>query len=411
MEKYKKLFLIIGFVLIVLILGYIIFALFFRPSLNRPEQVGPVATTAPSAGLPTAEKGGGQIVSPGDSSGFATGGGESEGKKLDAVASGGLTLTSELTKTAGLGAIISGNGADIQYYDKTDGKFYRVDKNGQTVTLAEKIFHQVEKITWSQDKNKAILEYPDGANVIYNFSTNKQVTLPAHWKDFSFSPDSQQIVLKSIGQDPNNRWLAVASDDGSKVQGVEQIGKNENSVYPAWSPSGQVVALYTEGIDFNRQEVFFVGLNDENFKSTVVEGRGFQPKWSPVGDHLLYSVYSSDTDLKPNLWLVDAQGDSIGNNRKNLSLETWADKCAFSNNSTVYCAVPRELEAGAGLLPELAKNTTDQLYQIDSTTGLKKLIAIPDGDYTITSIIVSADGRYLYFTDEAKGQLHKIRLQ
>jgi len=181
------------------------------------------------------------------------------------------------------------------------------------------------------------LNYPDGSKIIYNFTTKKQVTLPKHWQNFSFSPGSDQIVAKSMGLDVENRYLITANSDGSQAKALEAIGANDKTVYPAWSPGGQIVAMYTQGVDFDRQEVFFVGQNDENFKSTVVEGRGFQSQWSTAGDHLLYSVYSTTNDLKPLLWLVDAKSDTIGQNRTNLDLQTWANKCTFASDTEVYC--------------------------------------------------------------------------
>jgi len=214
-----------------------------------------------------------------------------------------------------------------------------------------------------------------------------------------------------MGEDPNNRWLAIVSEDGSKAMGVEELGDKDSTVYPMWSPNNQMVAMFTEGKDFDRQEVYFVGLNKENFKSTIVEGRGFVPKWAPTGDRLLYSVYSTQNELKPSLWIVDAEGDNIGNNRKRLNIETWADKCSFADPKTLYCAVPQKLEEGSGLFPELAKNTIDDLYRIDTQTGSKKKIAIPENNLTISNLIPSKDGRYLYFNDQASGRLHKINLK
>jgi len=55
---------------------------------------------------------------------------------------------------------LSANGSDIQYYDKTAEKFYRVDKNGATTQLSDKIFYDVQNVVWSPDKNRAIIEYP-----------------------------------------------------------------------------------------------------------------------------------------------------------------------------------------------------------------------------------------------------------
>jgi len=408
--KYKKILIAVGFLLITLFLGYTIYLLFFKPSL-APRPAGEEAATSTIGGFPGADDGTGRIISPDKGEGPLAGGVKLPEAKASPVALGGLTETTQLNDTASLGATLSANGKDIQYYDESDGKFYRIDKYGDASVLSDKIFHNVENISWSPDKNKAILEYPDGANIMYNFSTKKQVTLPKHWKDFDFSPAGDNIIMKSMGLDPDNRWLAISSDDGSKIRPIEPLGTKDRTVYPAWSNNNQIIAMYTEGVDFNRQEVFFVGLNNENFKSTIVEGRGFQPKWSPRGDRLLYSVYSSNDNLKPNLWVVNAEGDNIGSGRKKLNIETWADKCAYSNDTEIYCAVPKDLPEGAGLFPELAEQTSDRLYKIDTRTGLKKLVAIPDDAYNMSNIIISEDGKYLYFTDNTTKRLYKINLK
>ena len=409
LSKYKKIFLVGGFIAVVLVLGYLLYSLFFKPAVPPPVVTEPTATPTPSR-LPIAKPGEGEIVPPEEKIGLPT---EPEvlEKEADVVAHGDLTQITELNKTTSIGTTLSKDGSDLQYYNQKDGKFYRITKDGQITPLSDKTFHQVQSIVWSPNKDKAILEYPDGANIIYDFTTNKQVTLPKHWKDFDFSSNGQQIVMKSMGLDPDNRWLAIVSDDGSKARRIEALGDKDATVYPSWSPNNQSIAMYTKGIGFDRQEIFFVGLHNENFKSAIIEGRGFEPKWSPKGDRLLYSVYSSQTDLKPSLWIVNAQGESIGTGRKSLKIETWANKCTFADNINLYCAVPENLEEGAGLFPEMAKNTSDRLYKIDIRTGLKKLVAIPDDWYNMSDLIISDNGYYLYFTDETTGRLHKIRLK
>jgi hypothetical protein len=111
------------------------------------------------------------------------------------------------------------------------------------------------------------------------------------------------------------------------------------------------------------------------------------------------------------LWLVAAEGENIGNGRKSLGIETWADKCVFANNVELYCGVPNNLPEGSGWLPDLAATTNDTLYKINTITGVKKVIAVPDGEYNITEPIVSDDQRYLYFTNKETGFLHKINLK
>lgn len=406
-ERYKKIFLILGFVIVVLIMAFILYSTFFK-AVVTPEP-SEVATTTPGTGLPIPGEGGAQIIpeiTPGEVLP-----GETVEPKISEVAKGGLTQVKELTNITTQNPTLSSNGSDLQYYNNQTGQFYKINKDGDATLLTDKVFYNVEEVTWSPTKSKAILEYPDGSNIVYNFDTGRQVSLPKHWKDFDFSPEGDQIVMKSIGTSEDNRWLAISNEDGSKITPIEPLGDKDDTVYPSWSPNKQSIAMFTEGTSFDQQEVYFVGLNDENFKSTTIEGRGFQSIWSTKGDKLLYSVYSSENDFKPSLWIVGAEGENIGTNRKSINLETWAEKCTFSDNTTVYCAVPDSLQKGSGLFTELAADSKDNLVKINLTTGQKSLVAIPDGVYNMSNLIMSDNGYYLYFTDKTTGTLNQIRLK
>lgn len=409
-SRFKKVFLILGFLALVIGIGYLLWNFFFKPAA-----VTPIATTTPGTigGLPTpgiSTSTGGIIGAGGILPGGITIPAEvpTEGG-VSAIATGGVTRTRAITTSPTLGSTLTGDGK-VQYYNQNDGKFYRLDDKGNLITLSDRVFFGVDDVVWAPDKNQAIIEYPDGNKILYNFQNGSQVTLPAHWQDFSFSPDSNQIISKSLGLDVENRWLVVSNNDGSEAVALENIGANDKTVQVGWSPNRQIVATYTQGLDFNRQEVFFVGLNGENFKSTIVEGRGFQSQWSTTGDKLLYSVYSTATDLNPQLWIVGGSGDNIGQGRQSINLNTWAEKCTFASNNEVYCAVPQTLEKGSGLFPELADKSHDNLYKINLTTGTQELIAIPDGVYNISDVMVPADKSDLYFTDKTTGQIYQIDL-
>lgn len=403
--SFKKIAIIVGFLLVAAVIGYFIFALFFKATVAPITQT----TTTPGAnnGLPQADTG---TQTPTE---------QTEGQ-LPGVS--GTTTTPNTQTPAGaaedaaadLGVsafkpAVNANG-DIQYYNQSDSRFYRLDASGKPVAMSDKQFFGADNVIWAPQNDKAIIEFPDGSKVRYNFSTQEQVTLPKHWEDFAFSPNGDQIVAKSIGVDPENRWLVIANDDGSSAKKIEDLGENAGDVISSWSPNNQSIAMYAKGVDYDRKEVYFIGQNGENFKSIITEGRGFQPKWSPAGHELLYSVYSSSNDFKPSLWLVNAEGDTIGANRRPLELNTWADKCTFGGSS-LYCAVPQSLDRGAGLFPSLANNTPDKLYRINPSTGAKEIINLGTNSYNMKNLSVSADGTYLFFTDTLTNRLRKIKLK
>lgn len=415
--NWKRIALLIAFIAAVLVFGYLLYYLFLKPAIptaplavNVNAGPGVLPQAGVNVNIPTAANVNGAL--PGQP---PPPGPPAELPPVSAgaapIANGGLTKTTALTATRATQPTLAPDGTNVIYYNQATGKFYKISPDGRTAPVSEEVFYQVQDVSWSPDKNKAVLEYPDGANIVYDFNQNKQITLPGHWKDFSFSPDSNQIVFKSMGDGSESRWLAAVNADGTKAVKIEPLGDKDATVYPSWSPNGQIVAMYREAKDFDRQNLYFVGLNNENFKSTIIEGQNFQGQWSTKGDRLLYNVSNSASGFKPTLWIVEAQGENIGQNRKDLKLETWSNKCSFANNDAVYCAVPKTLAEGAGIFSAEMDNSPCDLYKIDLKSGFKSKIAIPEGSHNISRVIVSQNEDYLYFTSQTDGRLYKINLR
>lgn len=403
MPLWKRAALILGFAGFAIGGGYLIYFVFFRTPARPP--------TTPPPGIP---------VTPG-AGGLPSAGGAGElppttlpGAPAPAqVASGGLTASRTITTTPIVSAALAGDGTSLAYYSTQDGKFYRLGADGTPQLISDRTFFNVQNVTWSGDTNKAILEYPDGSKLAIDFRTGGQASLPKHWQNFDFSPDGAQIIAKSMGLDPNNRWLMVANPDGTNAQAVAPLGENGDKVAVGWSPNNQIVATSRTGtaIGLDRERVLLIGLHDENFKALTVEGIGFQSAWSPRGDRLLYSVSNAAAGYRPTLWSVEAEGESIGRNRRSIALRTWAEKCTFATAEVAYCAVPNSLPEGAGLQPAIASGTPDSIYRVNIVTGNTDLVAIPSDRSAISRLIVSGDGAVLYYTNAQTGQLSQIRLE
>lgn len=404
-ERTKKLLLVGGFVLSVFAIAFLLYWLFWRGAIAPEATVEP--TEEAVGELPTSGEGVPGVVSEEPD-------GETGLQEADEVARGGVTQTVQLTTGAVYNAVLSGDGTSINYYNASDGRFYTINEDGEVVALSDKQFPEAETVEWNKDSEKALIEFPDGSNIIYDFSAEKQVTLPDHWEDFDFSPTSDEIIGKSVSLDVNNRFLVIASDDGSHVEAIQELGENESKVDVNWSPNDQVVAFAntakssSSGID--RNVIYPVGKSQENFKGLVVEGLGFDSLWSPNGRQLLYSVTGSYSNDKPLIWVVDATSSSMGDNRMSLGLNTWVDKCTWSTGSTVFCAVPIDLPVNAGLQRALYVDEPDALYKIDLTSGRASLIAIPEEETSMNDLWVSDDESMLYFTNTS-GQLELLRLK
>lgn len=397
---WKKIMLGLGFILLIGLIGFGIWYVFFRPIVAPPS--APLVTPEATGGLPSAGTSGSRPVA----------GGLSVGDPLTSTSSRTTTRASStvtrVTDDRVSHMTLTAEGEPL-YYDPAQSRFYRVRADGSVEALSNKQFYNVSNVTWSPDQERAVLEYPDGSNIVYDFTTNRQVTLPAHWRDFSFAPNGENLAFKSIGLDPENRFLAVSRFDGSQSTVIENLGTKDDSFISAWSPNNQIVGMFTEGRDAGRSEVFFIGLNNENYKSLITNGYGFEGTWSPTGEQLVYSVYNPTNGYRPELWISDAAPASVGANRQPLNLQTWADKCAFRGTDSLVCAVPQTLPYGAGLSRTEGDTGGDTIYEINLTTGARRAATMPANTYAIDSLTPSPDGT-VYFHDRVTGRIYNVRL-
>ncbi|OIO20520.1 MAG: hypothetical protein AUJ23_00165 [Candidatus Magasanikbacteria bacterium CG1_02_32_51] len=420
MDK-KRIIYITIFIIVCILLGYAIYFVFFKKASTKNIPSQNTTTSTNNSAFPNANNGqntSGNVNNTNNVNNTLTTNNKNISNTANTNPNSRFDTTQEKPlvnkitdiQTLSVAPATSGNG--LRFYNTQDGKFYQISASGVVTPLSDQVFFNVSSVTWSPKNNESIIEYPDGANTYYNFSTKQQITLPTHWQDFSFSIDGSQIAAKSLGLDPSNRWLITSDPQGKNINLIEPMGDNFNKVIVDWSPNRQVVALSATGdpLGSEQQQILPIGLNQENYKGLVVEGRGLEIAWSKDGSKLLHSAYNGASDYKPALWVVDATPDTMGNNRKQLGLNTWASKCTMADNRFVYCGVPTTMETGVGFTPELSDFISDDIYKIDIQTGIKTII--PTDDYhTIESMYVSADGTTLYFTDTNSSGIFDIPIK
>ena len=418
----RRLLLIIAFGLGIIVLGLLLYFSFFRSTTpptngNANENTNAVLPNLNgNVNRPTGNTNG---VLPNVNSRNTNGAGAANTNAGPAtVANGGETAVQTLVSQNAYQTVVDSQG-NLRYYDKATGQFYKLDENGNLVPLSGVKFPDAETVTWSPSKNQVIVSFPDDSKIFYDFETKKQATLPKEGEDFSFAPSGGQIAFKFNAANPADRFLVISNSDGTSIKPVESLGENGSKVQVSWSPNDQVVATYTPGLNASSQEVYFVGKNGENFKSTITEGRGFEGQWSPSGQYMVYSTYSADSNFNPVLHIVNGQGESIGENNRSLDLQTWSDKCAFTKSgSSLYCAVPAtgQLKAGSGIYRDQASNIPDTFYRVDLQSGSVQQIAVPVGtdgsrQYSAVNLGLSPDGKKLYFTDASSGRVLSLNVQ
>ncbi|MFH1611431.1 MAG: hypothetical protein ABIA83_02395 [Patescibacteria group bacterium] len=326
------------------------------------------------------------------------------------VATGGPTYTQQLTATPITSPTLI-DGAGIAFYSSQDGHFYKIDSSGELIALSLTNFPNAESVVFADTANVAAIEFPDGTNIIYDFAKEKQTTLPSHWEDFDFSSDGQEVASKSMTSDPSQNALVVSSSDGSRTEVLTPLGTNANKVTVNYSNDNNIVGFAETGatsLGFGRYEIYLIGSNGEESGNLIVEGGNFSAIWSPTNSYILYSVAQSSNNDRPSLWIASGTGN-VGAGRTNLGIETWVEKCTFKSDSVIICAVPNQVTNDSGLDHRLIQSS-DSVYEINITTGTKKLLGYPVLDMQMFNLSVSDDDSILYFTD-AYGRLNYMSLK
>ena len=181
--NFKKILLVIGFIILIILLGLALYFVFFKP----PVMEAPITEYAPGE-VPGIGEGEAIIVEKIKEEELPWQ--EYFGDKISNIANGGLTAVHKITDVAVKGF----NGS--QYYDTEQQQFYRINDQGLPELLTDKKFYGVEEVSWTKKGDKAILEYPDGSNILYNFNTGEQITLPPELESFDFdtSGDRKSVV-------------------------------------------------------------------------------------------------------------------------------------------------------------------------------------------------------------------------
>ena len=409
-DRLRRILFAILFVLFTVAVGVAIWFVFFRTPPPSPVTTTPgggatpggtlpgaglstpsgAIPSAPATGLPIAPTVPGALIAPG------------------APEAETLLLRDAVTQYASSGSDRQG----ARYYNPDDSRFYRISTDGVTATLSDQTFPDVAAVTWGTASDQAILEFPDGRKIHYDFRTQAQTTLPSHWEDFSFAPGDSSIVAKSVGVSPDSRFLVTSDPQARSPRAVEALGQNASKTFPTWTPGGQIIAYATvgEAQGLDRQDVILVGQNHENIRALQVEGRGFLPLWSPDGNTVLYSVWSSTSDYRPELWVSGGNPENVNQNRTKLGLQTWADKCVWGDASILYCAVPERLPRGSGLDSTLFTEIPDAFYRVDLRTGAKTFLGRPPNDVSAKNLVVTQDRQHLLFTDVQTGKLYDFRI-
>ncbi len=351
----KKTFYIILITLAgLLIIGGLIWYLFFKPS-----QPAPVS-------------GGADFTTPGK---IAAG-------KLRAISDGPVI------------SAIYNPAQDMVFFYDFSGQLWQ-SVNGEASTLIDQpLISNSAEVTWSKNLKNIVKSSANQSDINYTFSDfTKRMTasLKSNIKSLAFSPDSAKIVYQ-LADNQNINSLFTSTSDGKNQRALITSLKLRDTVL-AW-PKTNKISFTSKPSGLARGNLWNLDVRNLIFTKTLNGFFGLETLWSPDGNNLIYS-FTDQNGRNPKLAVLDSKGSSkdLGN------ISTLVDKCVWLSDSiNIICAVPASWLESLVLPDDYYKRTsltTDDVWKINAKTEEKKLIASGLGD--VTNILIGENENALFF--------------
>lgn len=290
----------------------------------------------------------------------------------------------------------------VLFYKKSGGDLFASDFAGK---IQEKqtnltIIGLMEAI-WQRGGGRAVVRYADGDTVksFLQIGTSTIAMLPQDISTAAWSPDGSSLAYAA----PREGRLEITMTDAA--------GRNPRAVYRtpltdaslAWITAD--ILVFAEAPSAAADGHFFVwSRRDNSFVKMLGPQRGLMGLWSPDGATALVSGGKESA-----LSLYDrAKKESAP-----LSLSTLAEKCAWADTATLFCAVPKDIPSGITLPDAYLRgefNPSDRIVTIDTKTRAVSPV-FDEGDFDMASILAAKDKKRLFFVNRRDGTLWSLRLQ
>jgi len=299
----------------------------------------------------------------------------------------------------------SPDGKHIAYMSDENGNFdiyvMNVD-TGQARNLTEAHTGDDTSPEWSPDGNWIVYYSDRGGGGIYhvsnmggapilviNIATNPSTKFG---KSMSWSPDGSNLVYNFPGSK-----LSIISVKGGKPEEIQPPPKTRYRAgikEPAWSPSGRRIA-FKESHDFNNlKATIWTSTLDGSNPIKITDGSSFSdnPVWSRDGQRLFFisNMGGGSNDI---WWVPIEAGGKPSGSATCLMPGVNVISIALSPDGTrlVYSQAVRRSNIWS--IP-LVDNFTFTLEEAEQVT---------DENYSINSLDVSPDGKWIAFDSDRKG--------
>ncbi|KKQ58759.1 MAG: hypothetical protein US79_C0003G0060 [Parcubacteria group bacterium GW2011_GWC1_38_17] len=318
----------------------------------------------------------------------------------------------KLSDVAVISPIISDN--KVLYYSKLNGNVLKTDFEGKSIQpLTNIAIPNLITTVWSFDKSQTINIYQENdvvKKVLFDFASQKATQLDSKIKSISFAPNQNKIAYQFIDDSLGKNTITIADSNGLnwkdifniRMENIRLYWTKDNLLTLTSAPSG-IVKGSALTIDTTPKII--------SLKKLISDIYGLTIKYSPDGKNLIYSQ-TDQYGHNPTLHLIKEGGVA-----EKTNLNTLSDKCAFSKNNNIYCAIPKIINGSLILPDDFYKNIanfSDIFFKIDMANNKSSIIFDPADfkyDFNASDLNISPNEDYIIFVNKKDGLLYSIKIK
>lgn len=321
-----------------------------------------------------------------------------------------IPILRQISSSPSSGGIAFNDGEDvvIRYVERATGHIFETNRDSlEQNRISNTTIPRVQESVWSPNGEMVILRYLDESETLKSFygKVLKEAGVLEGWflsnniTDIDVHEDGDIFYIRKTD---NSAKGIVANFDGTNSKTV--FSSTIYDWYPQWS--GDSVTVTTKPA---RDISGFVYLLKSGNLEKILSSSGLIVNINPDGSKILLSLSNSD---ETNLFVYDLRNK----NATEVSFRTLAEKCTWSNNSTLFCASP--YNSITGVVPDDwykgSLSFSDDIWSYDTETETARLIFDAEANNNVFDAInltVDSNEKTLLFTNKSDLILWALSLE